>query len=465
MREKSDFGKKPVRRSKSEEKETPKTYMPRTAKILKAENKKSENAEESREPKDFRKREEKEDNYRSQRKVLKSTESSSKRETRETKGSTYKPRTLKSSLSKKESFKTEESFEKPQFDDRPKRKEKSEWSEKPRREGRSDRFEKREKFTKSDNTERNERRGKPEKFVKSDRFGKPDKFKAEKSFGRSDRQKKTYGEDRFADSPKESFKKPVKRTEQPPFIESKLKTDDDGLIRLNKYIANSGLCSRREADEFITKGQITVNGVVVTELGSKVKLTDEIRFKEKALDPERKVYILLNKPKDYVTTVEDPNATHTVMELIEGACEQRVYPVGRLDRNSTGLLLFTNDGELTKQLTHPSFLKKKIYEVGLDKNVRLEDMEAIQNGIDLDGEVIAADAIEYVDPKDKSVIGIEIHSGQNRVVRRIFEKLGYRVYKLDRVYFAGLTKKNLPRGKWRFLAKKEVEMLKMNRFK
>lgn len=268
-------------------------------------------------------------------------------------------------------------------------------------------------------------------------------------------------------SPKRVEKKPAKtRTEKAQVIEfdAKLKTDKDGLIRLNKYIANSGLCSRRDADEFITKGYVTVNDQVVTELGSKVKLTDTVCFKGKSLDPEKKVYILLNKPKDYVTTVDDPHATKTVMELIEGACDQRVYPVGRLDRNSSGLLLFTNDGELTKRLTHPKYMKTKIYEVGLDRNVTLADMDTIRQGVDIGGEVVAADAIEYVDIKDKTTIGIEIHSGQNRVVRRIFEQLGYRVYKLDRVYFAGLTKKNLPRGKWRFLTQKEVNMLKMNRF-
>ena len=249
-----------------------------------------------------------------------------------------------------------------------------------------------------------------------------------------------------------------------PVIEAELKTDSEGYIRLNKYIANSGLCSRREADEYIQKGMITVNGEVVDQLGTKVKLTDEIRFKDKELDPEKKVYILLNKPKDYVTTVEDPNAKRTVMELIEGACNQRVYPVGRLDRNSTGLLLLTNDGELTKRLTHPSFMKKKIYEVGLNRSLDSSDMKQVLNGVDLEGEIVKADAIDYVDPSDLSVIGIEIHSGQNRVVRRIFENLGYAVQKLDRVYFAGLTKKNLPRGKWRFLTQKEVTMLKTNRF-
>lgn len=287
---------------------------------------------------------------------------------------------------------------------------------------------------------------------------------------------KSYYEERFGKRTPEKFEdKTPRRAERKPFktrveksqvteFDPKLKTDKDGLIRLNKYISNSGLCSRRDADEYIAKGYITVNDKVVTELGTKVKLTDTVCFKGKSLDPEKKVYILLNKPKDYVTTMDDPHATKTVMQLIEGACDQRVYPVGRLDRNSSGLLLFTNDGELTKRLTHPKYMKTKIYEVRLDRNVTLADMDTIRQGVDIGGEVVAADAIEYVDINDKSTIGIEIHSGQNRVVRRIFEQLGYRIYKLDRVYFAGLTKKNLPRGKWRFLNQKEVNMLKMNRF-
>jgi 23S rRNA pseudouridine2605 synthase len=261
------------------------------------------------------------------------------------------------------------------------------------------------------------------------------------------------------------FRKAKGTLHSAPKVDADLKTDKDGLIRLNKYVANSGLCSRREADEYIAKGLITVNGEVVNVLGTKVSPTDEIRFKDNKLDPERKVYILLNKPKDYVTTVEDPNAKYTVMDLIEGACDQRVYPVGRLDRNSTGLLLLTNDGELTTKLTHPSFEKKKIYEVGLDRNLSPVDMDSLIKGVVLDdGVTVHADTVAYINEDDKSDIGIEIHSGQNRVVRRMFESLGYKVSKLDRVYFAGLTKKNLPRGKWRFLDEKEIRMLKLNRF-
>ncbi len=251
---------------------------------------------------------------------------------------------------------------------------------------------------------------------------------------------------------------------KPQGADNELKLDQDGLIRLNKFIANSGLCSRREADEHIANGLITVNGEVVAQLGAKVKPTDEITFRGKKLETERKIYILLNKPKDYVTTVDDPHAKHTVMELVEGACEERVYPVGRLDRQSTGLLLLTNDGELTTRLTHPSHNKKKVYHVELDKKLAQTDMNKVLEGVDLEGEVVKADAIAYIDNRDLTQIGIEIHTGQNRVIRRIFEALGYRVEKLDRVYYAGLTKKNLPRGKFRFLSQYEISMLKMNRF-
>jgi 23S rRNA pseudouridine2605 synthase len=254
--------------------------------------------------------------------------------------------------------------------------------------------------------------------------------------------------------------KPVREYDDKPILE----VDSDGRIRLNKYIANTGLCSRREADEFIANGMITVNGELVTQLGTKVDPASEICFKGKKLETEHKVYILLNKPKDYITTVEDPNAKRTVMDLIEGACTERVYPVGRLDRNSTGLLLLTNDGEMTKRLTHPSFQKKKIYQVSLDRVLVREDMEKILAGVEIEGEQIKADAVEYIEESDGSEVGIEIHTGQNRVVRNIFDVLGYKVSKLDRVYFAGLTKKNLPRGSWRFLTQKEINMLKMNRF-
>ena len=237
-------------------------------------------------------------------------------------------------------------------------------------------------------------------------------------------------------------------------------TDPNEPIRLNKYLANAGVCSRREADEFIQSGVVTVNGVVATELGMKVKRSDEVKYHDQPVTLEKKVYVLLNKPKDYVTTSDDPQQRKTVMDLVKDACPERIYPVGRLDRNTTGVLLLTNDGDLASKLTHPKFLKKKVYHVFLDKNVSEEDLQKIAEGIELEDGEVHADAIEYADDRDKSQVGIEIHSGRNRIVRRIFEKLGYRVVKLDRAQFAGLTKKNLRRGDWRFLTEKEVEMLR-----
>lgn len=235
-------------------------------------------------------------------------------------------------------------------------------------------------------------------------------------------------------------------------------------VRLNKYLANAGICSRREADEFIQAGVVSVNGQVVTELGTKVLRTDDIRFHDQKVSMEKKVYVLLNKPKDCVTTSDDPQQRKTVMDLVKNACPERIYPVGRLDRNTTGVLLLTNDGDLASKLTHPNFLKKKIYHVFLDKKVTAHDMQQIATGITLEDGEVHADAIEYASATDKSQVGIEIHSGKNRIVRRIFESLGYRVVKLDRVLFAGLTKKNLRRGDWRFLTEKEVDMLRMGAF-
>ncbi len=243
-----------------------------------------------------------------------------------------------------------------------------------------------------------------------------------------------------------------------------LNLDPDAPIRLNKFLANAGVCSRREADEFITAGVVSVNGEVVTELGTKVKRSDEIKFHDQPINIEKKVYVLLNKPKDYVTTSDDPQNRKTVMDLVSGACRERIYPVGRLDRNTTGVLLLTNDGDLASKLTHPKFLKKKIYHVYTDKNVTAADMRQIAEGITLEDGEIHADAIDYASPTDKKQVGIEIHSGKNRIVRRIFESLGYRVVKLDRVFFAGLTKKNLRRGDWRFLTEQEVNMLRMGAF-
>lgn len=245
------------------------------------------------------------------------------------------------------------------------------------------------------------------------------------------------------------------KREYPSFDAPKL----DKEVRLNKYIANSGVCSRREADELIEAGKITVNDVVITELGSRVMPGDVVKYNDRVMMGEKRVYILMNKPKGYVTTLEDPHADQTVMDLLKGACKERVYPVGRLDKNSVGVLLITNDGELAEQLTHPSFQKKKVYQATLDKALSRSDMEAIAAGVTLEDGFIKPDAVEYAD-ENRRDIGIEIHSGRNRIVRRIFESQGYKVVKLDRVYFAGMTKKKLKRGAWRFLSAKEVATLK-----
>ena len=255
---------------------------------------------------------------------------------------------------------------------------------------------------------------------------------------------------------KYSVKKQIEYKEQ--FI------DPNEPIRLNKFLANAGVCSRREADEFITAGVVSVNGEVVTELGTKIKRSDVVKFHDEPVSIERKVYVLLNKPKDTVTTSDDPQERRTVMDLVKGACNERIYPVGRLDRNTTGVLLLTNDGDLASKLTHPKFLKKKIYHVHLDKNLTKADMDQIAAGIELEDGEIHADAISYTDDFKKDQVGIEIHSGKNRIVRRIFESLGYKVVKLDRVFFAGLTKKGLRRGDWRYLSEAEVNYLRMGSF-
>ena len=240
--------------------------------------------------------------------------------------------------------------------------------------------------------------------------------------------------------------------------------DPNMEVRLNKFMANAGICSRRVADEYIQKGLVTVNDVVVTELGMKITPKDIVKYNGEIVTTEKKCYILLNKPKDCVTTSDDPNGRKTVMDLVKGACEERIYPVGRLDRNTTGVLLLTNDGDLAAKLAHPQYVKKKIYQVWTDKPISEEDMQHIADGVELDDGPIHADAVSYVSPTDRKQAGIEIHSGRNRVVRRIFESLGYHVVKLDRVYFAGLTKKNLPRGRWRYLTQEEVNFLKQNSF-
>ena len=254
-------------------------------------------------------------------------------------------------------------------------------------------------------------------------------------------------------------------TPRPKRIEYEMPIPDPNeQIRLNKFMANAGICSRREADEFITQGLVKVNGNVVTELGTKISHSDTVEYDEKVVTLENKCYILLNKPKDCVTTSDDPNGRLTVLDLVKGACDERIYPVGRLDRNTTGVLLLTNDGDLASKLTHPKYVKKKIYHVWCDKDISEDDMQRIADGIELDDGPIHADAISYATETDRNQAGIEIHSGRNRIVRRIFESLGYHVTKLDRVYFAGLTKKNLPRGRWRYLTQEEVNYLKMGSF-
>lgn len=287
-------------------------------------------------------------------------------------------------------------------------------------------------------------------------YGRPQRGGYNNGGGRPQRGGFGGGRGGYDPNAKYSFKKRIEYKEA--------NIDPNAPIRLNKFLANAGVCSRREADDFIQAGVVKVNGEVVTELGTKVLRTDTILFHDQNISLEKKVYVLLNKPKDTVTTSDDPQNRKTVMQLVEGACPERIYPVGRLDRNTTGVLLLTNDGDLASKLTHPKFLKKKVYHVQLDKNVTAADMQQIADGIQLEDGEIHADAIEYAHPTDKKQVGIEIHSGRNRIVRRIFEHLGYRVIKLDRVLFAGLTKKNLRRGDWRFLTEKEVDMLRMGAF-
>ena len=303
-----------------------------------------------------------------------------------------------------------------------------------------------------------------------------------RSFG--DRSRRPAGNGGFRNSAKKSFNRKDlnyfrneeesginKMISRRPQVEDHAFSDNDMVkapvkeeIRLNKYIANSGVCSRREADNFILAGVVMVNGEVVTELGTKVNIyTDDIRFNGERLKGEEKVYIVMNKPKGYVTTASDPHADKTVMDLLKG-CGARVFPVGRLDKNTTGVLMFTNDGEIAEKLTHPSYDKKKIYQVSLDNRLKREDYEKILSGVELSDGMIAADELEYIEDDDHRKLGIEIHSGKNRIVRRIFESLGYEVKALDRVYFAGLTKKGLKRGEWRFLTEGEINLLRMGAY-
>lgn len=292
-------------------------------------------------------------------------------------------------------------------------------------------------------------------------FKKPREKRYNKPYRSYDRENSDFDkpvkrDNEYNPNDKYSRKKQIAYTQQ--FVDPKKP------IRLNKFLANAGICSRREADEHILNGAVMVNGELVTELGTKVLRTDDIKFNGKSINLEKKVYILLNKPKDCVTTVDDPQERLTVMDLVKDACDERIYPVGRLDRNTTGVLLLTNDGELASKLTHPKYEKKKIYHVVTDRNVTKYDMERIAGGIELEDGMIAADGLNYIDEDKKNQVGIEIHSGRNRIVRRIFEALDYKVLRLDRVLFAGLTKKGLRRGQWRYLTEREVGFLKMSSF-
>ena len=299
-------------------------------------------------------------------------------------------------------------------------------------------------------------------------YGKPSYGKP--SYGKPSYGQKPYGKASYAQKP---YNKHSRTADYDPNAKYSMKKrieykevnyDPNEPVRLNKFLANAGVCSRREADEFIQAGVVTVNGQVITELGTKILRTDEVKFHDQPVTIEKKVYVLLNKPKDYVTTSDDPQQRKTVMDLVKNACPERIYPVGRLDRNTTGVLLLTNDGDLASKLTHPKYLKKKIYHVYLDKNVTAHDLQAIAEGIQLEDGEIKADDVQYADAVDKKQVGIEIHSGKNRIVRRIFESLGYRVVKLDRVQFAGLTKKNLSSGDWRYLTEEEVDRLRMGAY-
>ncbi|MBQ3535551.1 MAG: RNA-binding S4 domain-containing protein [Alistipes sp.] len=338
----------------------------------------------------------------------------------------------------------------------------------------------------ADNRLRDEYRGENNRFDKPQRaearFEKPARGGYGKKFGaeggnRAERNARP--ERSFGDKGKRAFggrndfsrsgessqqgERGYQRRDERPRSYPKYAAKQVGEMRLNRFLAQSGLCSRREADDFITAGLVTVNGQIVTELGTKVRPTDEVKFNDERVQGEKKVYLVLNKPKGYVTSLEDPHADKTVMELVKNACTERIYPVGRLDKNSLGLLIFTNDGDVTRQLTHPSLEKKKIYQVTLDKPLTRADMEQLTEGITLEDGEIYADEVAYAGESKKEV-GIEIHSGRNRIVRRMFEALGYAVQKLDRVYYAGITKKNLKRGQWRFLTREEVDRLKSGRY-
>lgn len=360
------------------------------------------------------------------------------------------PREEKSSRTPRSGDNEKQNSERPSRDsqsDKPLRK--GSYAEYKSRSSRDDRKEDSDRNANSDRPKRDDKRSPfPKKPFEKKRERYADRDHSKEMRGRFD----TKSGDK-APKRRESYKKKIADGESEAIA--------PGAVRLNKFIANAGICSRREADDLITAGVISVNGNVVTELGTKVNAGDEVKFNDQTLRTETMVYVLLNKPKDYITTTDDPEERKTVMNLVHDAGKERIFPVGRLDRNTTGLLLLTNDGELTKRLTHPSGNVKKIYQVELDSNLTQDDMIRAAEGVELEDGIASVDEIHYESPTEKNIVGVELHSGRNRVVRRIFEAMDYKVRKLDRVYFAGLTKKDLPRGRWRYLTDMEVNMLKM----
>ena len=351
----------------------------------------------------------------------------------------------------------------------------SEYTPREERQERGSRYERTERFERSERGDRYERNDRTERSERGGFKPKSEGYRAKSARpatsskpafrGEGKPAYKSEGKPAYKSEGKGGAKRSFapKRDEKPRNYPKYNPNKVTGEVRLNRFISQSGVCSRREADDFILAGVVTVNGQVVTELGTKILPTDEVRFNDERLQGEKNVYLVLNKPKGYVTSLDDPYADKTVMDLVKNACTERVYPVGRLDKNSVGLLLITNDGDITRQLTHPSCHKKKIYQVTLDKPLTRADMDTLTEGITLEDGDIFADEIAYAS-EDKRSVGVEIHSGRNRIVRRMFEHLGYTVQKLDRVYYAGLTKKNLKRGAWRFLTKEEVMRLKTGQY-
>ena len=351
----------------------------------------------------------------------------------------------------------------------------SEYTPREERQERGSRYERTERFERSERGDRYERNDRTEHSERGGFKPKSEGYRAKSARpatsskpafrGEGKPAYKSEGKPAYKSEGKGGAKRSFssKRDEKPRNYPKYNPNKVTGEVRLNRFISQSGVCSRREADDFILAGVVTVNGQVVTELGTKILPTDEVRFNDERLQGEKNVYLVLNKPKGYVTSLDDPYADKTVMDLVKNACTERVYPVGRLDKNSVGLLLITNDGDITRQLTHPSCHKKKIYQVTLDKPLTRADMDTLTEGITLEDGDIFADEIAYAS-EDKRSVGVEIHSGRNRIVRRMFEHLGYTVQKLDRVYYAGLTKKNLKRGAWRFLTKEEVMRLKTGQY-